>query len=441
MAETTVSQAEKKKNRFWFPLWQKGVRYGEVDLAFFLIVIALLVIGIIMMFSASYAWAISEGLEGSYYAKEQIKMAVIGLAAMWFLSIVDYHLYKTPGIAICAYVVPVILLILVLLVGTSEGGAQRWLVIGSFNFQPSELMKIGIVIFFAYHIEKNYDRMNRFKTGVLPYLLALAVVAALLMMEPHLSGTILICTVALSMIIVGGIRPMHFLELAVTGVAAIIGIVLYLSISKGYGYFQTRIQSWLDPFADSQGGTWQTCQSLIAIGSGGLFGLGLGESRQKYLYLPETKNDFVFSIVCEELGFVGALTVVLLFVLLLVRGFYIASHAHDKFGMLLTVGFTVHIGLQAFINIGVVSNLIPNTGISLPFFSYGGTALILQLAEMGIVLNISRARYRAEVPEKEPAAAHTTEQKPEQKAEPKSEPEQHPVHEPTGNGNPAVGTA
>ena len=246
MAETTVSQAEKKKNRFRFPLWQKGVRYGEVDLAFFLIVIALLVIGIIMMFSASYAWAISEGLEGSYYAKEQIKMAVIGLAAMWFLSIVDYHLYKTPGIAICAYVVPVILLILVLLVGTSEGGAQRWLVIGSFNFQPSELMKIGIVIFFAYHIEKNYDRMNRFKTGVLPYLLALAVVAALLMMEPHLSGTILICTVALSMIIVGGIRPMHFLELAVTGVAAIIGIVLYLSISKGYGYFQTRIQSWLD---------------------------------------------------------------------------------------------------------------------------------------------------------------------------------------------------
>ena len=360
---------------------------------------------------------------------------------MWFLSVVDYHLYKTPGIAICSYVVPVILLILVLLVGTSEGGAQRWLVIGSFNFQPSELMKIGIVIFFAYHIEKNYDRMSRFKTGVLPYLLALAVVAALLMMEPHLSGTILICTVALSMIIVGGIRPMHFLELAVTGVAAIIGIVLYLSISKGYGYFQTRIQSWLDPFADSQGGTWQTCQSLIAIGSGGLFGLGLGESRQKYLYLPETKNDFVFSIVCEELGFVGALTVVLLFVLLLVRGFYIASHAHDKFGMLLTVGFTVHIGLQAFINIGVVSNLIPNTGISLPFFSYGGTALILQLAEMGIVLNISRARYRAEVPEKEPSAAHTTEQKPEQKAEPKSEPEQHPVHEPTGNGNPAVGTA
>lgn len=211
MAETTVSQAEKKRRTgFGFRCGRKAFGTEKSIWHFFLIVIALLVIGIIMMFSASYAWAISEGLEGSYYAKEQIKMAVIGLAAMWFLSIVDYHLYKTPGIAICAYVVPVILLILVLLVGTSEGGAQRWLVIGSFNFQPSELMKIGIVIFFAYHIEKNYDRMNRFKTGVLPYLLALAVVAALLMMEPHLSGTILICTVALSMIIVGGIRPMHF---------------------------------------------------------------------------------------------------------------------------------------------------------------------------------------------------------------------------------------
>jgi cell division protein FtsW len=402
MAETTTaSQAEKKKNRFRFPLWQKGVRYGEVDLAFFLIVIALLVIGIIMMFSASYAWAISEGKSGNYYAKEQIKMAIIGLIAMYFLSIVDYHLYKTPGIAVSAYVVPVVLLILVLFVGTSEGGAQRWLVIGSFNFQPSELMKIGIVIFFAYHIEKNYDRMSRFKTGILPYLAALAVVAILLMMEPHLSCTVLICTIALSMVIVGGARPIHFIGLVIVGVAALIGIVLYLSISEGYGYFQVRIQSWLDPFSDSQGDTWQTCQSLIAIGSGGLFGLGLGESRQKYLYLPETKNDFVFSIVCEELGFVGALMVVLLFVLLVFRGFYIASRAHDKFGMLLAIGFTMHIGLQAFINIGVVSNLIPNTGISLPFFSYGGTALILQLAEMGIVMNISRVRYRAEVPSKE----------------------------------------
>lgn len=393
MAETIKNK--KSRLRLRFPFVQRGVRYGEVDVPFFLIVLALLVMGIIMMFSASYAWAIAEGYSGTYYAVEQIKTGVVGLIIMYVLSIVDYHIFRTPWIAIGAYVVPVILLLLVLLVGTSVNGAQRWLYIGGFGFQPSELMKIGLVVFFSYLIEMNYKQMQKFRTGILPYLVTLGIVAFLLMLEPHLSCTILIGLIGMTLIWVGGAKPRHFLILIGAGVAALIGIVLFLSIFEGYSYVQTRIQSWLDPFADSQGGTWQTCQSLIAIGSGGLFGLGLGESRQKFLYLPETKNDFVFSIVCEELGFVGALTVVLLFALLVFRGFYIAARAQDKFGMLLAVGFTMHIGLQAFINIAVVSNLFPNTGISLPFFSYGGTALILQLAEMGIVMNISRARYRS----------------------------------------------
>ncbi|MDE6019614.1 MAG: FtsW/RodA/SpoVE family cell cycle protein [Ruminococcus sp.] len=393
MAEATRKKKERLSLRF--PFVQKGVRYGEVDVPFFLTVLALLVMGIIMMFSASYAWAIAEGNEGTYYAEEQIKTGAIGLGLMYILSIVDYRIYRNPIIAIGSYVVPVVLLILVLIVGTSAGGAQRWLVIGSFNFQPSELMKIGLVIFFAYLIEMNYGQMNKFRTGILPYLVALGIVAGLLMLEPHLSCTILIGLIGMTLIWVGGARPRHFLILIVAGIAAVLAIVAFLSIYEGYDYIQVRLQSWLDPFADSQGGTWQTCQSLIAIGSGGLFGLGLGESRQKFLYLPETKNDFVFSIVCEELGFVGALTVVLLFALLVFRGFRIATQAPDKFGMLLTVGFTMHIGLQAFLNIAVVSNLVPNTGISLPFFSYGGTALILQLAEMGVVMNISRARYKS----------------------------------------------
>ncbi|MBO5226890.1 MAG: putative lipid II flippase FtsW [Ruminococcus sp.] len=393
MAEAVRKKKERLSLRF--PFVQKGVRYGEVDVPFFLTVLALLVMGIIMMFSASYAWAIAEGYDGTYYAVEQIKTGVIGLVLMYVLSVVDYRIYRTPLIAIGSYVIPVILLILVLVAGKSVKGAQRWLVIGSFNFQPSELMKIGIVIFFAYLIEMNYDRMGKFRTGIMPYLLALGIVAGLLMLEPHLSCTILIGLIGITLIWVGGAKVKHFLILILLGIGAIIGIVLFLSIYEGYGYIQTRIESWLDPFSDSQGGTWQTCQSLIAIGSGGLFGLGLGESRQKFLYLPETKNDFVFSIVCEELGFVGALTVVLLFAFLVFRGFRIATQAQDKFGMLLAVGFTMHIGLQAFINIAVVSNLFPNTGISLPFFSYGGTALILQLAEMGIVMNISRTRYKA----------------------------------------------
>jgi cell division protein FtsW len=400
MAENAETMKKKKsRSRFRLPIVQRGIRYGEVDVPFFLIVLALLVMGIIMMFSASYAWAISEGLSGSYYAVSQIQTAVIGLALMFLLSIVDYHVFQKPLIAIGSYVVPVILLLLVLIAGTTVNDSKRWLYIGSFGFQPSELMKIGLVIFFAYLIEMNYGQMQKFRTGILPYLVALGVIAVLLMMEPHLSCTVLIGLIGMTLVWVGGAKLRHFAFLLIIGAVAVGSIVLYLSIAKGYSYFATRIQSWMDPFADSQGGTWQTCQSLIAIGSGGLFGLGLGESRQKFLYLPETKNDFVFAIVCEELGFVGALTVVLLFALLVFRGFHIATHAQDKFGMLLAVGFTMHIGLQAFINIAVVSNLVPNTGISLPFFSYGGTALILQLAEMGIVMNISRTRYRASTTE------------------------------------------
>ncbi len=189
---------------------------------------------------------------------------------------------------------------------------------------------------------------------------------------------------------VGGVRIAHLLAVGAVGVTGLVGVILYLMNEKGVGYFQVRIQSWLDPFSDSMANTWQTQQSLIAIGSGGIFGLGLGNSRQKYLYLPEAENDFVFAIVCEELGFIGAVTVILLFTLLIFRGFYIATKSPDKFGMMLAVGITTQFGIQALLNIAVVTNTIPNTGISLPFFSYGGTAFLMQLGEMGILLNISR---------------------------------------------------
>ena len=399
MAEQTTA-GKRKKSHFNLPLWQRNVRYGEVDLAFFLIVIALLVIGIIMMFSASYAWAIAEGEDGTFYAANQIKNAIVGLVIMCILCTVDYHIFQKPMIAIGAYVIPIILLIMVFVpgIGVTDGGATRWIAIGSFNFQPSELMKIGIVIFFAYVIDKNYQNMRSFRRGLLPLLVAMALVAGLLIKEPHLSATVLIVLMCLILIFVGGASLKQLLIIGI-GAALLIGFLM----SDSYAYIGKRIMSWRDPFADSLGDTWQTCQSLIAIGSGGLFGLGLGESRQKYLYLPETKNDFVFSIVCEELGFVGAITVLLLFALLVIRGYHIATHARDKFGMLVAIGLTSHIGLQAVFNIAVVSNLIPNTGISLPFFSYGGTALILQLAEMGIVLNISRVRYRVKA--HKPAAA------------------------------------
>ena len=375
----------------------RGRRFvkGDMDGALFAIVIALLVIGITMMFSASYPAALQDGEKGTFYAFKQMKFAFIGLVAMFVISFVDYHWLQSLAISGSAFVVSLILLGLVLVpgIGKTVNGATRWIEIGSsLQFQPSELMKISIVLFFSTLIVKNASRMNTIWYGIVPFLIMLGLVAALMMAEPHLSGTIIICVLAMMLLFVGGAKPIHLA--IVCGVAALaLGLVVFVLIKiKGMGYFEVRVSGWLHPFKEDymKKETWQTCQSLIAIGSGGMFGLGLGASRQKYGYLPEAQNDFVFSILCEEFGVVGAATVILLFCLLIFRGLYVAAKANDKFGMLVAVGLTMHIGLQALLNIAVVSNAIPNTGISLPFFSYGGTALVMQLCEMGILLNISR---------------------------------------------------
>lgn len=387
-ASSASGKSKRNKPKEKISVFSRGV----MDITFFLIVITLLVIGIVMMFSASYAMALSEsgGASGTTYAVKQIGMAGIGIAALFFFSFFDYRHFANPKIAIGFYIVCVALLIAVLAMGVTENGATRWIVIAGINFQPSELMKLSIIILFSYLIVQNYNRMHLFSVGIVPFAILLGIVVALLMMEPHLSCTLLICIISVILMFVGGVRWKHIGVLIVIGLIGITAIVLLKIQKDGFTYFATRFQSWLDPFSDEQGGTWQTTQSLIAIGSGGLFGLGLGGSRQKFMYLPESQNDFVFSIVCEELGFIGAVTVIILFLLLVIRGIYIASKAKDKFGMLITIGITVQIGIQAFLNIAVVSNLIPNTGISLPFFSYGGTALVMQLAQMGIVLNVSR---------------------------------------------------
>lgn len=372
---------------------RRRLRLGgsSFDLPFFLIVMVLLVIGIIMMFSASYAWAVQKGFEGTYYAERQIKFAVIGIVLMIILSMVDYHIFDNKFVALGLYGAGIVLLILVLVMGSDEGGSQRWLVIAGINFQPSEIVKFAVSICFSFMVAKiGETNMKKARYGIFPFLTMLAVVALLMMMQPHLSGTLIICMIGIVIIFVGGARKRHLAVLIVLGVAALTAIVVYKSIVEDYGYFQKRIQSWRDPFSDVNDTTWQTCQSLIAIGSGGLFGLGLGESRQKYLYLPESQNDFVFAIVCEELGFIGAVTIIMLFMLFVFRGIYIASKAPDTFGMLITIGMTAQIGIQAFLNIAVVSNTIPNTGIGLPFFSYGGTSLVMLLAQTGIVLNVSR---------------------------------------------------
>jgi len=367
-------------------------KIGTIDLPFFFIVTILLVMGIIMMFSASYAWAIGENLPGIYYAQRQILFAFGGLAAMAVFSKVDYHIFQNRVIAAVLYIGCIVMLLLVRFtpLGRSHNEARRWLGFGSFEFQPSEVMKFAIVILFSFMLVHNAKRMKYFKRGIVPFLVLLAPVVYLLMKQPHLSCTILICLISVVLIYVGGARHLHLFLTGLAGAAALGVGVLYKIRFEGFTYFENRFRSWLHPFSDTTGVTWQTDQSLVAIGSGGFFGMGLGNSRQKFQYLPESKNDFVFSIVCEELGFVGAVTVILLFAFFVFRGFYIASKAPDKFGMLLCIGLTAQVGFQAFLNIAVVSNLIPNTGISLPFFSYGGTSLMMLLGQVGIILNISR---------------------------------------------------
>lgn len=357
---------------------------GEMDTAFLLIVLILLAFGLIMVFSASYANALYYDHDSLLYIKKQGLFAVVGIVAMLLISKIDYRWYKK-------FVLPIYLFglgLLVVVLFFEHNGARRWINLGPLGtFQPSEYMKLAVIIIFATMIAANYERM-RTGYGFWPFFALLIPVVGLMMLEPHLSGTIIICAIAGVMMFVGGTKPKYFLLMLAALAAMVVAVILIKDVS----YITSRIHNWLDPFGNENihDKVWQTCQSLIAIGSGGIMGLGLGGSQQKYLYLPEPQNDFIFAIVCEELGLIGAILVITLFVLLVYRGFSIANQAPDKFGAMLAIGITVQIGIQALLNIAVVTNAIPNTGISLPFFSYGGTALLMQLAEMGILLNISR---------------------------------------------------
>lgn len=375
----TVKTEKKKRN------W---VLYG-FDYPLFTIVVILLAFGLIMMFSASYANAYTSTGDSLFYLKRQSLFAVAGLAIMLILSTIDYHIFQTKVMVYGIAALSIALMAAVKIMGTTQGGAERWLQIGEITFQPSEILKFGVIVFFAYLTERRFSKLKDFKSGFLPFSLALGVSCALLMAQPHLSGTIIVFAIGFAMMFVAGVSPKYLL-LMLGGLAVLVVAAVMILNAMGIDYFSTRIISFQDPEFDIHDKTFQTYQSLVTIGSGGMFGLGFGNSRQKYNYLPMSRNDFIFSIICEELGFVGAFLVILLFVILVWRGFYICSKAKDKFGMMLAFGITFQIGIQALLNIAVVTNSVPNTGISLPFFSYGGTALLMQLAEMGILLSVSR---------------------------------------------------
>lgn len=355
-----------------------------IDLTFLFLVLILLSIGLIMMFSASYASSYYETGDSFYYIKRQLLFAVVGVVMMLAIANIDYHILHR--FAFLIYAGTLFLLVVVLIVPTRED-AKRWIDLGFTTFQPSELAKFAIVLIFAHLISVNYERMKNPRYGVWPFLVLLGVVVMLMLLEPHLSGTILIVSIGVVMMFVGGTDLKWFM---LGGVLIGVAIVAAVLIPGVVPYAMDRLQYWIDPWSDPQNKGFQTIQSLYAIGSGGLMGVGIGNSRQKHLYLPEPHNDFVFSVVCEELGFIGATLIILLFVLLIWRGYVIAMRCRDRFGSMLAVGLTTQVGVQTVLNIAVVSNTIPNTGISLPFFSYGGTALVMLLCEMGVILSVSR---------------------------------------------------
>ena len=354
---------------------------GMIDMPFLLLTVLLVLIGVIMMFSASYASAYAKEGESTHYFARQGMFALAGIGIMLFVSRLNYQMWRMLAVPILG--VTMVLMMVTPVFGLTGGGATRWIQLGPLSFQPSEVAKLAVILTFAAMISQYKDRMKTVR-GLLPFAAILGFLVLTLIFQRHLSGIVIICALAAAMLFLGGVQ-LRWFALGLAAVA-VFGFV-YLNFMD---YASARITAWQDPWSDPRGDGYQIVQSLYAIGSGGLMGLGLGKSRQKYLYLPEEHNDYIFPIVCEELGFVGAVVIILLFVLLIIRGYWIAKHARDRFGALMVGGISTLLALQVFFNIGVVTNFLPATGISLPFFSYGGTALMLQLFEMGLILSVSR---------------------------------------------------
>jgi len=385
-----------------------SIKRGSFDVPFLLITLLLLTIGIVMVLSASFARAYYDtsvtGGDAAYYFRRQIGFALLGVIVMLGASRLPINFFRrfSPMIFLFALV----LLVLVLVGGVAANGSRRWFSFGNITFQPSEIAKIAVILFEADLICRFRGKMTTFKYGVLPFILIVAIVDILLILEPHLSASIIVFLLTVVMMYIGGTKLRWFL---VFGGGASVLVAAYIAF---VGYSNDRFSAWLNPFADSSDTGYQIIQSLYAIGSGGLTGLGLGQSRQKYLYLPEEHNDYIFSIICEELGFVGAMLILALFALLIIRGFWLAVHCRDRYSFLVCAGISSLLAIQVLLNVAVVTNTIPSTGISLPFFSYGGTALLIQLGEMGIILSISR-----DIPEKK-----RVKEKKQKKQKTKSEP-------------------
>lgn len=355
------------------------------DFLLFATILVLLSLGLVMVFSASAPAAEKYQNDIYYFIKKQLGFALIGMIAMLLAANYDYHKYGRKSVLLLMGSA-IIFMIAVLIpgIGREVNGSRRWIYFGSLPFQPSEYTKLAIILFFSYFLSKRKKPLKSFISDLMPYLFVIGIISLLLLLEPHLSTTIIMLLLTMIILFAAGARIRHFVYLAAPVAALLVAVVSFTD------YMTTRINTWLNPWVDPQGDGYQTIQSLYAIGSGGLFGRGLGQSLQKFLYVPEPQNDYIFSILAEELGFVGVAAVLLLFMIFIWRGVKIAVHAPDTFGSLIAIGITALIAVQSLFNVAVVTNSIPPTGVSLPFFSSGGSSLVFFMVEAGILLNVSR---------------------------------------------------
>ncbi len=384
---------------------------GSMDIPFFLLLITIVTTGLIMLFSASYTYSYYFRNGSTEIFVNQLIYAVLGLFLMYIISRIRYEYFRL--VAIIGVFVSIGLLVLVLLLPEYKPGFKRWIDLGFVTFQPSEIAKIGLILILAFLLERNYKgvtgkvpnemihRMTDGKitiyksfTSLVFYGVIIVVFAGLVYLENHVSATLLILALGVVMLFLGEVKGKWFIAAAIIVVVGAVVLIANPDILKDYA--GERIVAWLDKDYDPMGARWQTNNSLYAIGSGGFLGTGLGQSKQKHLYVSEPQNDFIFAIVCEELGFIGAVAIIILFALLIYRGIKIGLMAKDRFSALLCMGIVFQVGIQVALNIGVVTDFLPNTGISLPFFSAGGTSLIILLCEMGMVLSISRSARKKE---------------------------------------------
>lgn len=368
----------KNKNKKPFDFW------------IFAAVILLLSLGTIMVFSSSYYTSVKQAGNSFSMIKPQLIYMVISIIVLVITMNYDYRRWGKISPILLAGSIGLLILVLIPGVGKELNGAQRWLGVGNKTFQPSELAKLSLIMFLSFSLAKRREVLQSFTKGLLPYLALIGFICGLVLIEPHLSGTIIIAFTGFIILFCSGAKISHFVALALPVILAGIGAIIVAP------YRFDRVKAWLDPFNAmyKKDESWQIVQSLLAIGSGGIFGRGLGQSMQKYLYIPEPYNDYIFAVLAEELGFMGSLVVMLLFLVFIWRGIKVAMNAPDTFGSLMATGITSLIGLQFLFNVAVVTNSIPSTGISLPFFSAGGTSLIFLMFGVGVLLNISRyAKY------------------------------------------------